>query len=31
MRRAPYKHITKEAVTGALKTFCGDIMQKPPM
>ncbi|KAI5840235.1 pseudouridine synthase [Morchella snyderi] len=31
MRRAPYKHITKEAVEGALKTFCGDIMQKPPI
>ncbi|RPB09245.1 pseudouridine synthase, partial [Morchella conica CCBAS932] len=31
MRRAPYKHINKEAVEGALKTFCGDIMQKPPI
>lgn len=30
-RRAPYKHITEEAVQEALKAFRGSIMQKPPI
>lgn len=29
--RAPYEHITKEQVEGALGQFRGDIMQKPPI
>ncbi|KAL7270053.1 pseudouridine synthase pus4 [Rhizina undulata] len=31
IKRAPYKHITKEAVEQALGKFRGDIMQKPPI
>lgn len=31
VKRAPYKHITKEAVEEALGKFRGKIMQKPPV
>jgi tRNA pseudouridine55 synthase len=31
LRRAPYSHITREAVEKALNAFRGNIMQKPPM
>jgi tRNA pseudouridine55 synthase len=31
VKRAPYQHITKDAVEGALSKFRGDIMQRPPI
>ncbi|KAL4975405.1 pseudouridine synthase [Aspergillus desertorum] len=31
VRRAPYEHITREAVEKALEQFCGKIMQRPPI
>ncbi|OQD96138.1 hypothetical protein PENSOL_c017G04511 [Penicillium solitum] len=31
VRRAPYEHITREAVEKALEQFRGNIMQKPPI
>ncbi|CDM30681.1 Pseudouridine synthase II [Penicillium roqueforti FM164] len=31
VRRAPYEHITREAVEKALEQFRGEIMQKPPI
>ncbi|KAL5051809.1 hypothetical protein BDW71DRAFT_201965 [Aspergillus fruticulosus] len=31
VRRAPYKHITREAVEKALEQFRGKIMQRPPI
>ncbi|CAG8009147.1 unnamed protein product [Penicillium nalgiovense] len=31
VRRAPYEHVTREAVEKALEQFRGNIMQKPPI
>lgn len=31
VRRAPYEHVTREKVEGALKQFRGKIMQRPPI